>query len=287
MIVCDQDIVDRIRQILIGIPGHSAFVGVAQYRIEEQSRVVRFQEDACVTKVSPSQSVAVVSLVRWRGLNGKQRSHIFCIFCIKRDEALDLPPGLRSFFEPEQLIHRRVIKRHAEMHAIITVEPGRAQDKRPIIAANERKHEALRPRIVETALIQQRLKKPKRGMVVSIVYEFYTSAQGSRYPVIKWLERCSFGMLSQYCIQFRDSGGQLQQMRAVLLNGELQGGDLLSPVAAVVHEWSAEHFGVLHCVGVYLRRTQIGIHDFQVTLGYIAGSSAWRDQMRPCIPSVE
>ena len=63
--------------------------------------------------------------------------------------------------------------------------------------------------------------------------------------------------------------------------------DLVHPLAVIINERTAQHFGVLNGAGMDLRCRDIRIHDLEMPLGQVSGASRGRNQMCPCIPLVD
>src|ERR1051325_10291227 len=66
MVMSEQDVVNRLGQVLIGIPRDAGLVCIAQHGIEKHADAIGLNENASVTKVTPSDSFSLERRISWR-----------------------------------------------------------------------------------------------------------------------------------------------------------------------------------------------------------------------------
>ena len=80
MIVSDERIVDHIGKVLVGIARDVTLVGVAEDRIEENAHPSRLNQNAGVTEVAPTRSIAFVFRIWFRLLGSEKRPEQLFVF---------------------------------------------------------------------------------------------------------------------------------------------------------------------------------------------------------------
>src|SRR5262249_36714100 len=72
MVVCNQDKINPVGHMLIGVAGDVAFVRIAQHRIEKNCDAGCLKQNASMSKISPAHPAAFISLIGRRSLVRQQ-----------------------------------------------------------------------------------------------------------------------------------------------------------------------------------------------------------------------
>src|SRR5580765_4359160 len=114
-----------------------------------------------MSEIAPADPRPHIAVINGRRILSKEGAHERLLVIRETEHFLDHKPGLWLGLEPEQAIHRFVVKRNMKMQATLRFQPGSAQNKRTSIILDLGKHQALLGTIVISAAIQERLKQPE------------------------------------------------------------------------------------------------------------------------------
>src|SRR5690348_14970028 len=130
-----------------------------------------------MTEVAPARSIAIVFRIWFRLLRSEEGAEQLLVFTAKFESLAQSRQCGGLVLHSRQGIYFFAGERHLQMNCIAAIEPGRAEDERPIVSLDLGKHYALQRRVIEFALVKKRLDQPKRGMIVQVVNQFDISLE--------------------------------------------------------------------------------------------------------------
>src|SRR5580698_4173674 len=204
MVMRNQHAIDHFGQILIGIARDVVLVGVAEHGVGQNAGASSFKQDAGMAKISPSGGAAVIGLIfSGRTRTQETRKHLVVLIA-QAQPVFDLRKRRWSVFQLEKEVDLVASKRNGEMHISLLLKSRGAKHKWPVIARDEREHNALQLRIVEVARVQERLQQSKRDVVVQVIHQFHVSLKKVGNNGIKWFKRVPLGIRTEHRIELAD-----------------------------------------------------------------------------------
>src|SRR5215831_20042966 len=104
-----------------------------------------------------------------------------------------------------------------EMQQVLAFKTWRAEDKRTIVATDERQHEALGRPVIVFRAIEKRLEQLERGVMIQVIYEFHVAFKKLGDFSIQRLQTVALGLRLQQLIDFCQRFRKLERVRAIAL----------------------------------------------------------------------
>src|SRR5712692_84499 len=138
MIVCDQRIIDLLRQITEAVAWESRRARIADQRIAQQTGMGRLHQDAGVAKVTNAHAGAFKLRTGSRRLSSKQGGKHLSLIVLDSERIGGVPGRLWRVLHLEQLIEPWMVERQLEPQARAGVQPRRTEDEGTLVPFGQR-----------------------------------------------------------------------------------------------------------------------------------------------------
>src|SRR5262249_34394906 len=116
------------------------FVGIAEHWIEHDVHILRFEQNAGVTKVTPAHARSLISHIKGRWIRRQKRPDQPLRFPGHFQHLFDLSPRPWNGLQPEQFVYDLVIEWHAKVKKRIRFQPRRTEHEWAAISRQYREH---------------------------------------------------------------------------------------------------------------------------------------------------